>query len=178
MTHFRFKLLLALFAINFSSYAQTDTLQNSKTNSQYKYFREKLSSILLGAQMQQVIDPSGHEFRRAYIEVGFHKTVRTNYAMFTYGPSIELSPYNHTIIGFKYGGWTNIYFISLGLNTIYYTDFNGGDLIVRPEFGFGIDRFRFAIGYNASIISNEKFERVKKQKPQLTLNLLLKYKRL
>lgn len=176
MTHLKFQILLVLFAINISSYAQTDTLQNSKTSSQYKYFREKSSSLLFGAQLQQVIDQSGHEFRRAYIEVGLHKTLLTNYAAFTYGPSVELSPYNHTIIGFKYGGWTNIYFVSLGLNTIYYTDFKHGNLIIRPEFGFGLDRFRFAIGYNASIISNPKMEHIKKQKPQLTLNLLLKYK--
>lgn len=49
--------------------------------------------------------------------------------------------------------------LGLGGCMIYYTNFDEGSLVLRPEFGMGIERVRMAYGYNFKI-TNTDFERV------------------
>ena len=131
---------------------------------------------MVGVHLQETKDQSGNGYKRKYLDIGLHKTILTNYAVFTHGFSVEISPEKQTTVGFKYGGWTNYAFFSLGLSGIYYTNFTHGSLIVRPEFGLGVDRFRFAVGYNVSTISNKSYGELKEAKGQFILNVLLKRK--
>ena len=39
--------------------------------------------------------------------------------------------------------------MAMGVNLIYYTDFHNGNLVFRPEIGFGFGNFKFVYGYNA-----------------------------
>ena len=173
MRHLKIKLVIIVLMVNAVCYAQADTLQKSRSK---RHFREKSSSILVGLHLQETKNESGNDYRRKYIEVGLHKTILTDYAVFTHGLSVEVSPEKRTIVGLKYGGWTNYTFFSLGLNGIYYTDFKQGSFIIRPEFGLGVDRFRFAVGYNVSTFSNDQFNELKDAKGQFMLNVLLRRK--
>jgi hypothetical protein len=61
----------------------------------------------------------------------------------------------------------------IGINLIYYTDFNKGSLVFRPEYGFGIEQVRLVYGYNAKII-NSKFNLINKQQAALLYSFNLK----
>ena len=169
-------MVISVLAMKIVCFAQVDTLQNSQLSSSYKHFREISSSILISVNLQKTKDQWGNEFKRKYLEVGLHRTILTDYAVLTHGPSVEISPEKHTTVGLKYGGWTNYTAYSFGLSGVYYTDFRHGSFIIRPEFGLGLGRFRFAVGSNISTFSNEQFTEIKEAKGQFTLNVLLRHK--
>jgi hypothetical protein len=77
--------------------------------------------------------------------------------------STEFSPGNRFIIGPKIGTWTagGVGAMALGLNMIYYTDFDKGSLVFRPEIGFGLDNVKVVYGYNA-ILTKDKLEGINK----------------
>jgi len=166
-----------VFVIKISSFGQIDSLQNAKPNRSHRYFREKSSSILIGVHLQNTKDLLKNDYQRKYIEIGLHKTILTDVAVFTHGPSLEVSPWKGGIVGLKYGAWTNPYFFSLGLSTIYYTNFQSGSFIIRPEWGIAINRYRIAMGHNLKTFPNEGFNDIKEAKIQVILNVLLKWRR-
>ena len=62
---------------------------------------------------------------------------------------------------------------ALGLNMIYYTDFDNGSLVFRPEIGFGLDKFKLVYGYNANLTKN-RLDRINKNLVGLTYCFKLK----
>ncbi len=139
--------------------------------------------LLIGGNLQQAEDENQMEFTRKFFEIGIHKTV-TAYdwhhpsAMWTHGLSVEVSPGDKTILGFKYGAWGEFWLFVLGLNGIYYTDFEKGNFKIRPELGIGAHPFKLTFGYNIPTIQNSKFKEMQKSNLQITLNILLKLKTL
>lgn len=174
MNSSKLQLFFGFLIISQFVFSQTDSANISR--SPYDDKREKMSSILFGVHLQQGIDEQGGSQDRVNLELGYHHSILTNYAAFTYGPSIEVSLHNKPVVGFKYGGWTNIYFFSVGLSTIYYTNFTHGNFALKPEFGAGIRNFRLGVGFNFLPFRNESFTAVKRGSGQVMLNYLLKYR--
>ena len=48
---------------------------------------------------------------------------------------------------------------AFGVCFIYYTDFDNGSFVLRPDIGIGISRFKMAYGYNWQL-SNKDFDKV------------------
>lgn len=90
-----------------------------------------------------------------FAEVGLSKNSTTlmDYHSYSdgYFVSSEIRIGDKFIIGPKIGIWASggSSGLSMGLNMIYYTNFNKGSLIFRPEIGIGQERFKFVYGYNA-----------------------------
>lgn len=79
---------------------------------------------------------------------------------FNYFFSTELKIDNDIVLGPKVGLWFSNA-IGMGLNLIYYTDFDNSALRFRPEIGIGLSRFKIVYGYNISL-TNKDFEKVNK----------------
>jgi hypothetical protein len=47
--------------------------------------------------------------------------------------------------------------IAMGYHLIHYTNFKKTSLVFRPEFGFGMERFKFAYGYNWRMSKRDNF---------------------
>lgn len=172
----RIKLLFVILSMSLISYGQIDTTQKSQRTRRYSPSIDKSLCILLGVHLQSYYDPSGGEHDRIYLELGLHKSIVSDYGVLTHGLSAEISPQTKPVIGLKYGGWANFYFFSLGLSAIYYTNIKHSNLMIRPEFGLGIRRFKLGVGFNRSIISNKNFDELYDPEVQIILNVLLKNK--
>jgi hypothetical protein len=79
------------------------------------------------------------------------------------------------IAGFKAGAWAagGVAPLAIGLNIIYYSDFDQGSLMFRPEIGLGFDRVKITYGYNARL-TNSSFDRISKNTFGLTYCFKLK----
>lgn len=64
------------------------------------------------------------------------------------------------VVGPKVGVWVGGG-LGIGLNLIYYTDFDKSALRFRPEIGIGLSRFKIVYGYNISL-TNKDFEKINK----------------
>lgn len=176
-----FKILPMLLLPGIIASAQKDTVPGKTDAVVFIQYREKAYKILLGGQVQQAIKTNGKEYSRKYFEIGLHKTITATYGhhpqtAFSHGLSVEIAPEKNTIFGFKYGAWGVFSLLVLGINGIYYTDFNRGNFKIRPELGFGAPPFKLTFGYNIPTISNAAFKELKSSKVQVTLNILLKAK--
>lgn len=89
----------------------------------------------------------------------------------------ELHLVEKPIVGPKVGVWAagGVAPLAMGLNIIYYSDFNQSSLVFRPEIGFGYDRLKITYGYNAKL-TNSSFERISKNTFGMTY--CFKFKRL
>lgn len=157
--------------------AQVDTSRAGAYSGPYRHFREKAVTLLVGGHLQYAKDDQEQDYTRKLLEVGLHRTISTPYAVATHGPSVEVSLERHPLAGFKYGAWTNIYFFALGLNALYYTDFDEGAFRLRPEFGLGVYRVKLSVGFNIPV-TNKSFYPLREGEAQLTLNWLIRLKTL
>jgi hypothetical protein len=87
--------------------------------------------------------------------VGHHPFSSAYYA------STEFKFGDKFIIGPKIGAWASggVGGIAMGLNMIYYTDFDNASLVFRPEIGYGFQNFKVVYGYNA-ILTKHKLDGV------------------
>jgi hypothetical protein len=98
----------------------------------------------------------------SYAEIGFAKTGiaetrhPTGFATFI---TTELKLGGKFVIGPKIGFWSSNGIMGIGMNMIYYTDFNNHNVVFRPEVGVGFDRFKIVYGYNANL-SRNRLERI------------------
>jgi hypothetical protein len=103
----------------------------------------------------------------SYVDIGFSKNSNTTigYHPFSsaYFASTEIKLGDKLILGPKIGGWIagGSSAMVLGLNMIYYTDFDNGSLVLRPEIGFGVDKLKLVYGYNANL-TKYRLERINK----------------
>jgi hypothetical protein len=169
-------LLFALVTLN--GVAQTDTLMANGYSGRYEWYRDRDLNLLIGAHLQQAARVNGDEYSRKYIELGMHSSIMTPYAVFTHGFSVEFAPEKTPVTGFKYGAWTNIYFVCLGINGIYYSDFRNGCFVIRPEFGIGVSHFKMAIGHNFRTWSVGHLKPLESSDWQLAFAYLLRVRRL
>jgi len=103
-------------------------------------------------------------------EVGPHPLGWTLFA----STEFKLSTHE-TIIGPKIGVWAGggVGLVAVGLCTIYYTDFDKGTWRLRPEIGFGLDRFKLVYGYNIPL-TNKEFDKINESNISLTVLLQIK----
>jgi hypothetical protein len=92
-----------------------------------------------------------------YGRVGHHP------AAWAYFVSNEIKIDDKIRIGPKIGAWVGggAGGMAIGLNLIYYTDFDQSSLRIRPEIGMGFGRWKIVYGYNIPL-TNRKFEGVDK----------------
>jgi hypothetical protein len=147
----------------------------------FRNYRETAYKLLVGANFQGSTREEHQDISRKYVEVGLHRTL-TDYRgrhppiALTYGLSTEILLDPDPIYGFKVSGWATAMLFVLGASTVYYTDFEKGNLRIRPEFGVGMHPFKLTVGYNIPTFWNKEFERMRYADLQVTLNLLLKLK--
>ncbi len=93
--------------------------------------------------------------KSTFFDIGISKnnnTVVGHHPFFSaYFASTELKFGDKFIMGPKIGAWAagGVGGIAMGLNMIYYTDFDNGSLVFRPEIGLGFQSFKLVYGYNA-----------------------------
>jgi hypothetical protein len=160
------------------SFSQVDSsADGERYYGSYRHFREKAVTLLVGGHLQYAKDEQEQDYTRKLLEVGVHRTISTSYAVVTHGPSVEVSLERKPLAGFKYGAWTNNYFFALGLNALYYTNFDEGSFRLRPEFGLGVYRVKLSVGYNMPV-TNKSFYPLREAGAQVTLNWLFRLKTL
>lgn len=76
------------------------------------------------------------------------------------------------VIGPKIGAHI-MYGMAMGASIIYYTDFNKGSLVFRPDVGVGLFSFKISYGCNFKII-NTSFGRINKHLANLVIFFKLK----
>jgi hypothetical protein len=92
-----------------------------------------------------------------YGRVGHHP------AAWAYFISNEIKIDNKILIGPKIGVWAGggVGGMAMGLNLIYYSDFEQSSFRIRPEIGMGFGRWKVVYGYNIPL-TNKNFEGVNK----------------
>ena len=104
---------------------------------------------------------TGFTFGRSkFVEIGVAKNIRTllgpHASSSTIFVSTEMKVGDKFIMGPKIGCWSagGVGGIAMGANMIYYTDFDNGTLVFRPEIGFGLNCCKFVYGYNVRLTKN------------------------
>ena len=106
-------------------------------------------------------------WRNFYGELGLamnqYGRVGNHPAAWAYFISNEIKIDNKILIGPKIGVWAGggVGGMAIGLNVIYYTDFDQSSLRIRPEIGMGFGRWKVVYGYNIPL-TNKKFDGVNK----------------
>ena len=115
----------------------------------------------------------------SYADIGFTKMSNAllGYHSFSFASfvSTEIKLGGKFIIGPKIGVWAagGSGAMAIGLNMIYYTDFDNSALVFRPEIGFGIQNFKLVYGYNANL-TKYRLDRINKNLVGLTYCFKLK----
>jgi len=83
--------------------------------------------------------------------------------------SNEMRIGDRLLMGPKVGAWIGggAAGLALGINAIYYTDFDESSLRIRPEIGIGFDRWKVVYGYNLPLY-NRNFDAVNRSTVSLT----------
>ena len=74
------------------------------------------------------------------------------------------------IYGTKLGYFVH-WLLDAGFSVVYYTDFERGNLKLRPELGGGMGRVRAVVGYNIPTINNRAMPELRKQNAQVTIQV-------
>jgi hypothetical protein len=179
--HLKYLIVLLLLICNANTYGNADTLYRARPFGEKRPYRETALKLLTGAHLQMAKDQNDSTYSRKLLEIGMHHTItvdglRHPLSALTLGPSLEFSLGEAPVYGFKFGGWINANLMTLGISSIYYTDFHRGNFKIRPEFGVGFHAAKLTMGINIPTIANRDFFPLKSSLIQLSLNLLLKVK--
>jgi len=116
---------------------------------------------------------AGYNFwRNHYAELGVainqYGRVGHHPAAWAYFVSNEMRIGNKVLIGPKAGAWIGggVAGMALGINAVYYTDFEQSSLRLRPEIGIGFDRWKVVYGYNIPL-SNRDFDAINRSNVSL-----------
>jgi len=158
------KIIFIVFfsSLLFKSYSQTGDTANVKSPKKNLCL---LTGINYGKQVFIDLGISVNSYRTA----GYH-FIATGYFF-----ASEFHFIDKPIIGPKIGAWAagGMDPIAIGINIIYYTDFDESSLVFRPEIGIGFDRIKVTYGYNAQL-TNTSFDRISKSMVGLTYCFKLK----
>ena len=162
-----FSITLLLFCTTVAMHAQNkDTVNqyNSKSASSEEYI-----SLLTG------YNGGTYHFIELGVSVNRYSIVGTHPISMAYFISNEIKLDNKIVIGPKVGLWAagGAAGTGIGLNLIYYTDFDNSSLRLRPEVGIGPGPFKIAYGYNIAL-TNKSFERINTHNASLVVFWKLK----
>ncbi len=134
---------LLTFGIN--SFCSGQTANHSTVN-KMEYFvdLERHVSILSGFNFWRNFYGELGLALNQYGRVGHHP------AAWAYFVSNEIKIDDNILLGPKIGVWAGggVGGMAMGLNLIYYTDFDQSSLRIRPEIGMGFGRWKVVYGYN------------------------------
>lgn len=147
---------LLFFWVLSSSYGQTESdsiIYKTMNNADLERHLSFLAGFNFWRNFYGEIGLSVNQFGR----VGHHP------AAWAFFVSNEIRIDNKLLIGSKIGVWASggIGALAIGLNMVYYTNFNQSSLRLRPEIGVGLDRWKVVYGYNIPL-TNRNFEEVNK----------------
>lgn len=148
-------------------------------------FKYWLAAVLLGsaffsqAQEEKYLCITGGAAigMNGFGEIGLAKKIEGNdrhgsMSVVTY--TVEFKPGPRTIIAPKIGAWVwSMSPLTMGVNLAYYTDFNKGTLMLRPEGGIGWYFGKLVYGYNAPL-TNKDFPGVNRHQVSVSFLLVLK----
>ena len=95
-----------------------------------------------------------------YVEIGValnqYGSVGRHPAAWSIFASSEVKWDSKLLIGPKIGAWVGggVGGMALGINMIYYTNFENSSLRIRPEIGMGFGRWKVVYGYNIPITNH------------------------
>lgn len=150
-------LIILICFVGFASAQDSLKIQNSDI-SVYEE-NDSVRIIRLQHERQIGILTSFYQGRYSFGEIGLaflnHTTVGHHPLSSAYFISNEFRIGDKFIMGPKIGFWFSGG-VAFGLNAIYYTDFDDGALVFRPEIGGGILGFKIVYGYNWNL-TNKNF---------------------
>ncbi|UPL47856.1 hypothetical protein [Hymenobacter sublimis] len=170
-------LLLFLFHAPLLALAQVKSESSSLSQTAVAQ-QVQLYKLAAGINFQGSSREDQQTINRRLLEIGVYRMLSTDDLrhpdpVLAYGLSTEFELRRHPIIGFKASAWASVWFMGCGLNTIYYTDFTGGNLKIRPEIGIAGRPFKLTMGYNIPTFGNRSFERMRYADLQINLTVLL-----
>lgn len=124
-------------------------------------FLFSLLSFFSGAQSSLCVTGGASVGNNVFAEIGLAKrsiSEERHYGVGVKTYTIELRPGKRTIIGPKVGVWGIAMSnpgMGIGLNLAYYTDFDKGSLVFRPEAGIGFESGKIVYGYNLGLVNSE-----------------------
>jgi hypothetical protein len=149
-------ILLLTFGTSLFCFGQTE---NDSTISKMRYSVDlkRHVSVLTGLNFWRNFYGELGLAINQYGRVGHHPTA------WAYFVSNEIKIDDNILMGPKIGVWAGggASGMAMGLNLIYYTDFDQSSLRIRPEIGLGFGRFKVVYGYNIPL-TNKNFEGVNK----------------
>lgn len=142
----KFQLLSILTFFSFYAFGQAvDT-----TKQQQEIILERSLGLLTGVSFG----------KQTFVEIGLSKNSNTVVGHHPFSSTVfastELKFGDKFILGPKIGAWAagGVGAIAMGLNIIYYTNFDNSTLVFRPEIGLGFKTFKLVYGYNANLTKN------------------------
>lgn len=151
--------------------AQSDS--SAKEAQKAKRFVTYLNTELVTGINFQEIHYGDYKGTRRLAEFGIARSI---HKLGLHGPissgvvaSEEIALNEKSVFGTKVGGYMH-YLFDFGLFVIYYTDFQKGNLKLRPEFGVGFGGLRIVAGYNIPTIDNKAFNALRKSDGQITVH--------
>lgn len=139
----------------------TLTFSQSNDTTSFSKLGDKYLSVLVGYNF----------WNNHFVELGLaynQLNMQGHHAFgYHYFVSSEVKIDSDLVLGPKVGVWFGGG-LGIGLNLIYYTDFDNSALRFRPEIGIGLSRFKIVYGHNISL-TNKDFEKINKSNIGLVL---------
>lgn len=161
------------FVIVFASMFTCAVAQDSTAPYKFLFRKEKSIDLWLGYNLQGNSSDETGETTMKYLEIGIGKGRYIYHMHGITGAGVYVSEEillnkNKNIYGTKIGCFAHWMF-DAGFSIVYYTDFEKGNLKLRPELGVGMGRVRGVVGYNIPTVNNKAMPELRKQNMQVTL---------
>lgn len=168
-------LLLSFFIVASKAFPQKDNAINDGSygndSTISRFYFERHLSLVTGINVQKnLFGEFGMSIKDNGV-AGHHPSTRI------LSLTTEFNFNRDLVIGPKVGIWLGggSAGMNMGLNLIYYSNFNESTLRWRPEIGFGFDSFRVVYGYNF-LITNKNADFINKH--NFCLNVILNLKKI
>ncbi|SMC53088.1 hypothetical protein [Moheibacter sediminis] len=155
-----------ILLICFARFASAqDSLQIQKSGLPVYEENDSVRIIRLQNEKHIGVLASFNQGRYSFGEIGMsflrHTLVGHHSFSSAYFFSSEFRLGDKLIVGPKIGVWSagGMGGTAFGLNMMYYTDFDDGAFVLRPEIGFGMFNFKLVYGYNWNL-TNKDFREI------------------
>lgn len=156
----------------FAATAQEGDSTRADIPRRFKAYRK--TELLTGFNFQ-TSDFKGSKETRKYGEIGIARSLHFNGPHGTSSLGVYLSEEiylgDKNIYGTKLGMYTH-YLFDIGIAAVYYTDFEKGNLKLRPELGVGMGAVRIVGGFNIPTFGNKAFAELSRSMGQLTIQVM------
>lgn len=154
MPYKSFIIFIIIFLVQFGNAQENDSIQYEKPD--YPLVEVHDSVKIMSYGFDNVIGGvAGYSLGKySYGEIGL--SLNSSHHLFSFIRYIgsEFKIGSDFILGPKIGVWISGG-MAFGLNAIYYTDFDDGAFVLRPEIGFGLLGFKLVYGYNWNLTNKD-----------------------